>query len=71
MVRKNIIDNMESNTKNINELKEKLDSASESETVDIKTKIKTIETNIKNMEKKKKDIEEQLVNMEKQLSTNF
>jgi hypothetical protein len=68
MVRKNIVDNMELHTKNMNELKDTLDSVSENEKKDIEKRLKTMEDNISTMEKKKKDIEEQLSLLENKLS---
>jgi chromosome segregation ATPase len=67
MVRKNIMDNMETHNKNMNELKEQLSTATETEKVDIEKRIKTIETNISNMEQKKKDIEDKLSKLETEL----
>jgi len=68
MVRKNIVDNMELHTKNMNELKDTLDSVSDNEKKDIEKRLKTMEDNISTMEKKKKDIEEQLSLLENKLS---
>jgi hypothetical protein len=68
MVRKNIVDNMELHTKNMNELKDTLDSVSDNEKKNIEKRLKTMENNISTMEKKKKDIEEQLSLLENKLS---
>jgi hypothetical protein len=70
MVRKNIVDNMETHNKNINELKDLLTSANESEKKDIEKRLKAMEDNINQMENKKKDIEEQLALLESKLSDN-
>jgi len=69
MVRKNIMENMETHNKNISELKDQLSSATDTEKVDIEKRIKTIENNISSMEQKKKDIEEKLSKLEAEIGS--
>lgn len=68
MVRKNIIDNMETQNKNMDELKEQLNTADETEKKDIEKRLKNMEDNINTMENKKKAIEEQLALIESKLN---
>jgi hypothetical protein len=68
MVRKNIMDNMDTHQKNMNELKDQLKTADDVEKKDIEKRLQTMEDNINNMEKKKKNIEEQLALLESKLS---
>lgn len=68
MVRKNIMDNMETQTKNMSELKDQLNTADETDKKDIEKRLKTMEDNINAMEDKKKSIEEQLALLESKLS---
>jgi len=68
MVRKNIIDNMETQNKNMDELKDKLNIADETEKKDIEKRLKTMEDNINTMENKKKTIEEQLALIDSKLN---
>jgi len=68
MVRKNIMDNMDTHQKNMNELKDQLKTADDVEKKDNEKRLQTMEDNINNMEKKKKNIEEQLALLESKLS---
>lgn len=68
MVRKNIMDNMDTQHKNMSELKDQLKTADDVEKKDIEKRLQTMKDNINNMEKKKKNIEEQLALLESKLS---